>query len=99
MKLIALVLSLSVVASAGCAKNQPSDESKATAADSVGLLFEHEGVRVYRFGDGGRYHYYAVPRNGVFASAFSEWTETRSCGKNCTQTVVVLDEVPTVGVR
>lgn len=30
----------------------------------VDLMFEHEGVRVYRFEDGGRLHYYAVPVNG-----------------------------------
>ena len=93
-RVIGIVLLLLLTA---CADNRPSTEAVAIAKDSVGLLFEYEGVRVYRFGDGGRYHYYAVPRNGVSASVFSEWTETRSCGKSCITTEVVLDEVPTVG--
>ncbi len=58
----------------------------------VDLLFQSEGVRVYRFYDAGHYHYYAVPAGGVSAATFSDWSE--NCGKNCTHTVS--DDVPTV---
>ena len=58
----------------------------------VALLFEKDGVAVYRFADAGHYHYFAVPKTGSYASLFSEWSE--SCGKGCTRTVT--DEVPTL---
>jgi hypothetical protein len=60
----------------------------------VGLLVHHEGVRVYRFYDAGRYHYYAVGGD-VPAGTFASWSET--CGKNCNRTIVY--EISTVAVR
>jgi hypothetical protein len=80
-----------VVVAAGCSGDEkPSELRQMEAKSTVGLLFEHEGVRVYRFGDGVRYHYYAVAGNQAYT--FSSWSE--SCGKNCTKHVV--EEIPTV---
>ena len=88
-----------LVVSVGC-----DDGSRVKAIQStdnptmpVALLFEKDGVRVYRFEDAGRYHYFAVPRSSSYlsASVFSEWSE--SCGKSCTQTIT--EEVPTVAGR
>ncbi len=89
MRYFALVI---VVALTACATDPPDSRAQMVAKDSVALLFEYEGVRVYRFGDGSRYHYYAVPRNGAFASAFSEWSET--CGKGCEK--VITEDFPTI---
>lgn len=69
----------------GCANDKPNGQDVAAAKDSVGFLLEIDGVRVYRFGDQGLYHYFAVPRNGTYAMAFEGWTE--SCGKGCTRQV------------
>lgn len=56
-------------------------DSKDPVAASVVLLFEHDGVRVYRFTDNYSYHYFAVPRSGVSASV----NGNVSCGKDCTR--------------
>ena len=49
----------------------------------VGLLFTHEGCRVYRFLDRYRYVYYA----DCGSSASTEHEE--SCGRNCVTSEVV----------
>jgi hypothetical protein len=41
----------------------------------LGLMFTHDGCRVYRFTDGGRNHYFTDCRGSV--------STTQSCGKNC----------------
>jgi hypothetical protein len=57
----------------------------------VALLFEHEGVRVYRFYDGGRNHYYAVPTDGRGAFTTRTWSE--QSGKS---RVTKAEDVPTL---
>ncbi len=89
-----VVLCMLSILVAGCANDKPSTTSREVAKGSVDLLFTHDGVRVYRFGDGGRYHYYAVPYGGG-ASTFSTWSE--NCGKNCTTTLT--DEIQTLVAR
>jgi hypothetical protein len=83
---------------AGCGVHDPVEKSATSnAAMGLDLLFEHDGVRVYRFLDAGRHHYYAVTygsitRQAPSVSTFSTWSE--NCGKNCTRTVT--DEIPTL---
>jgi hypothetical protein len=49
----------------------------------VTLLFEHDGCKVFRFGDNGRNHYFVhCP-----ASASVEAWHVESCGKNCQHSV------------
>ena len=91
---VLLLLAISLLA-AGCVANPVTREQTNNAEVAVDLLFEHEGVRVYRFTDGGRFHYYAVPRAGVHAESFSTWSEP--CGRRCTRTVT--DEIQTVASR
>jgi hypothetical protein len=88
--IVALLLGVSVV---GC-RHDAQQSATAGKGVTVELLFEHEGVKVYRFLDG-RYHYYAVPSSGAGATTFSTWTE--NCGKNCNKTVV--NEMPTTARR
>lgn len=80
---------------AGCANERPSESDKADATSTAAVLFEVDGIRVYRFGDRGRYHYFAVPRSGAPAQSVTTWSE--SCGKNCTRTVT--DEISTLARR
>jgi hypothetical protein len=51
---------------------------------NVTLLFEHEGVKVYRFLDGSYYRYYTDARGSA------HWDE--ACGKGCSN----LQEIPTI---
>ena len=90
-----IVILLFVLFATGCEKTAQEVHQSSNPQVKVDLLFEHEGVRVYRFEDDYRLHYYAVPSSGVRVSSFSEWTE--SCGKNCTR--VVTDEIPTLASR
>lgn len=72
-------------------KASPQETKQTSNAEiKVELLFEHEGVRMYRFQDGSRYHYYAVPRSG-----WSSVMYTENCGKNCSREV----SIPTVALR
>jgi len=77
MKWIAIA---SLVLVGACANEPQRTEPTTNKNVPVVRLFEHDGVRVYRFNDGGRDHYYAVPMNGARA----EMHATISCGKNCT---------------
>lgn len=62
----------------GCAKDPVSTSSTSNQSISVHLLFEHDGVKVYRFSDGGSYIYYTDARGKT------EWRITRSTGKSAT---------------
>lgn len=75
----ALVLAAALLLS-GCA-HDAMQSSTAGQGVTVDLLFIKDGVSVYRFPDGGHYHYYAVSRNGP-ASVSSAWQECRPCGKS-----------------
>ena len=61
---------------AGCKKAPQSEALSSNPEIRVGLLFEHEGVRVYRFYDEGRAIYYTDARGKT------EWH--RSNGKVAT---------------
>jgi hypothetical protein len=74
--------------SAGCRTEPVSVSASSNPLVEVALLFEHDGVRVYRFYDEGRPRYYAVPRSASWASV----SDAQSCGKNC----VVGNETVTV---
>jgi len=90
-----LLLVVLVVMTGACASNRPDATDKATAGDSVGVLFTVDGVTVYRFGDGGRYHYFAVRTGRPDTVTLSAWSE--SCGKNCTRQFV--EEIPLIAER
>lgn len=71
----------------GCA-NEPVSTSKTNNPHvPVSLLFERDGVKVYRFEDGGDYHYYADARGSVMSS------NAVSNGKT---SYTVHEEVPTI---
>ena len=79
-----LVLIACVLVTTACANqkpSKPSDVNKEVSSKSVGVLFTVDGVTVYRFGDGGRYHYFAVRDGRPDTITLSSWSE--SCGKNC----------------
>lgn len=46
----------------GCAKDPVSKSSTNNSNISIDLLFEHDGVKVYRFFDNGHYIYYTDAR-------------------------------------
>ena len=86
-----LAMLVAALFAAGC--NADSIESKAVGKGggvTVELLFEHEGVRVYRFHDG-RYHYYAVPMDGRPAQLTDAWSQ--QSGKT---SVSRSEEIPTL---
>ena len=62
----------------GCAKDPISTERSNNSQIEVELLFEKDGVKVYRFTDNGRYIYYTDARGRT------EWTTTHNNGKTST---------------
>ena len=58
-----------------CMKEPVSTERSSNNEFKVDLLFENNGVKVYRFFDGGRAIYYTDARGRT------EWTTTHSNGK------------------
>lgn len=92
MKAVLLASALFLV---GCAHDAERTDIAGHGVE-VERLFEHDGVVVYRFSDGGNYHYYAVPRSGVNAIAFEDRTVCISTGK-VTTCHSEHDDVPTVG--
>ncbi len=90
-KWIALVAVLVMAAAiaASCESSPVSTASTNNPSVKVELLFEHDGVKVYRFMDG-RYHYYAVPSNGGGATV----SEDIKSGKTSSE-----DELPTLERR
>lgn len=85
-----VLLAVSVVF-LGCRADPVSQTSSNNPDIQVGLLFEHEGSKVYRFKDGGNYIYYVVP------AGRTEWTTqtTHSNGKS-SQTVTHRHAVETL---
>lgn len=59
----------------GCSKAPVSSSPTNNAAIQVELLFEKDGMKVYRFDDGGRSIYYTDARGRA------EWSVERSNGK------------------
>lgn len=66
-------------------------ESSTNPQVPIGLLLEHDGCKVYRFVDAGRYRYLSKCENVTNSSVSSQYTE--SCGKSCSR--VVSDETST----
>jgi hypothetical protein len=93
MKRIAIVVA--VMALVGCANDPVASSASNNPQVKVDLLFEHEGVRVYRFWDAGHHRYYAIPRDGSATSVESGFNQ--SCGKGCTKYVPI--EIPTAARR
>jgi hypothetical protein len=70
-----LILMISIVLLAGCTKPAIRSELSNNGQIVVDLLFEKDGVKVYRFQDCGRYIYYTDARGKT------EWITSRSNGK------------------
>jgi len=68
-QLSALIVALSVLTMSGCAAEGIREAQSANRNVTVDLLTEFEGVRVYRFLDGGNYVYVAVSASQLRA----EW--------------------------
>jgi len=61
-----LAASLTILAgllAVGCGNRPVSKTATNNPTMPVDLLFNHDGCNVYRFSDGGEYHYYAVCGN------------------------------------
>lgn len=86
MKTAALLLSL--LALSGCSKDPVAISQSDNPQIVVEQLFTHDGVRVYRFKDGGRSVYFTSPSTNV------TYSHSESCGKNCTKSV----ETQTLGL-
>lgn len=68
-----LLLSLFLM---GCAKD-PITTNKTDNEDvEVSLLFTHDSCKVYRFYDGGRFHYFTNCNSTITS-------HSESCGKSC----------------
>jgi hypothetical protein len=85
-----------VVGTASC-EAPPTAKDQAEASGSAGLLFTHEGIKIYRFHDAGRYHYFAVDTTGRPAEAITSWEEQLPCGDDCVTTVSLSDGIGTGG--
>lgn len=72
---------IAVALVAGCAKEPESVATVGAGGVQAETLFTHEGCRVYRFSDNGRYVYYTN------CSGSAKWAE--NCGKNCIRNVNV----------
>jgi hypothetical protein len=75
------VLSIALLGSvvlSGCAKDPISTERSNNSQIEVELLFEKDGVKLYRFTDEGRYIYYTDARGRT------EWTTAHGNGKTTT---------------
>lgn len=70
---------LTTVFFVSCAKEPMGTTQTDNSNFEVGLLFVHDGCKVYRFYDAGHYKYFTN-----CTEAISE--ETHSCGKNCITT-------------
>ena len=69
------------LALSGCGEDPVSQSRTDNPAINVGLLFEHEGCRVYRFKDYGRPIYYTHCPSGA---SRTEWHEHTNNGKTST---------------
>jgi hypothetical protein len=71
-----ITLILAALALAGCSKDPVSTARTNNADVPVSLLFEHNGIKVYRFNDAGRHVYYTDARGAT------QWSETHTNGKS-----------------
>jgi hypothetical protein len=63
-----------------CSKAAQEQAQTGNPSFKVDLLFEHEGCKVFRFEDAGRNRYFTNCQGGT------AWSETHTCGKNCSRT-------------
>lgn len=77
MKKIAFAMVAVAFSLSGCGKDPVATSSTNNPNVSVSLMFEHDGCKVYRFVDDGRYVYYSNCRGTT--QSFKEET----CGKGC----------------
>lgn len=75
-----LLLILSAIALSGCSVKTVSTERTSNVEINIELLFEKDGIKVYRFSDGYRNIYYTDARGTT------SWDETHSDGKTTTTT-------------
>lgn len=63
----------------------PAQEMKQSGNFQVEMLFEHDGCKMYRFEDAGKYIYYSKcsSENNEDLSTQTSWNERKSCGKGC----------------
>jgi hypothetical protein len=86
-----VTLTAVALALASCGQDPVSTQRTDNPNVPVGILFETDGCKVYRFVDAGRYVYFTNCAGTT--TAF----HTESCGKNCTRTVpqaVTTREIP-----
>jgi hypothetical protein len=69
MKFLAVLFGLVIC---GCASDPVSTTTTNNKDVQVSLLFEHNGVKVYRFYDNGSYVYYADARGSTMRTINSE---------------------------
>lgn len=75
--LSAVIVLLAALMFTGCYVRQPLQTTPAqnNYTYDVDYLFDHDGVRVYRFYDGGRYVYFTSPST-IVTAVQSDSTET-----------------------
>jgi hypothetical protein len=73
MKKLILIIVVGLM-SVGCVKDPQSSETVGNGFQ-VGFLFEKDGIKVYRFYDGGRFHYFTS--KGETISVQSDGKTTR----------------------
>lgn len=76
MKKYIFILAVIALLFTGCAKRGEYVYSKANDNFGVNLIFEVDDVKVYRFRDAGRYHYFAVRNTAAILESFLSNGET-----------------------
>ncbi len=80
MKVLVVLISIVLVS----CKAEPIELRQTNNSEiKIGLLFEYDGCRGYRFLDGSQSVYYV----NCGAAVHAVWNTTESCGKNCVQDV------------
>lgn len=84
--IITIFIGTSLLMLTACFEAKPVSTSSTNNPEvNLALLFEHDGCKIFRFEDDGRYHYYTVCREAKDTNTTSSWNEP--CGKNCTYTL------------
>ena len=80
------VLLLTSLLLAGCDTTPERKAQASNAAVKVSVLTTFEGITLYRVEADGK-QIYVAKAGTVPVSTTAHWTETESCGKNCTRQV------------
>jgi len=67
MKIILVIISFFILC--GCARDGLKEERTNNHNFKVDLLFEYDGIKVYRFHDNGRYHYFTSRGEAIMTQA------------------------------